>query len=75
MGEPAVWISTLVMIVVLAAIVRAELRSGRRNKIKFAKTAQEIDNLAKRTYDRHREMFGKDATGSFPLTDPSVAKK
>lgn len=71
----AIWISTLVLIVVLAMIVRAELRSGRRSRIKLARTSQQIDDLAKVTFDRHREMFGKDATGTFPLTDPGVAKK
>jgi len=71
----AVWISTLVLVVVLTAIMRAELRSGRRSKIKLAKTTQQIDDLAKLTFDRHREMFGKDATGTFPLVDPSVVKK
>ncbi len=71
----AIWISTFALIVVLAMIMRAEIRNGRRSKVKLAKTAQQIDDLARVTYDRHREMFGKDATGSFPLTDPSVAKK
>lgn len=71
----ALWISTFALVVVLAMIVRAELRNGRRSRIKFAKTSQQIDDLARVTYDRHREMFGKDATGSFPLTDPGVAKK
>lgn len=71
----AIWVSTLVLVVVLAAIVRAELRSDRRSKIKHAKTSQQIDDLARATFDRHREMFGKDATGTFPLIDPSVAKK
>lgn len=71
----AVWISTLVLIIVMTAIMRAELRSGRRNKIKLAKTTQQIDDLAKLTFDRHREMFGKDATGTFPLVDPGVVKK
>lgn len=71
----AIWVSTLVLVVVLAAIVRAELRSGRRSKIKLEKTSQQINDLAKVTFDRHREMFGKDATGTFPLIDPSVAKK
>lgn len=70
-----IWISTLILVVVLVMIVRAEIRSGRRSKVKLEKTAQQIDDLARVTYDRHREMFGKDATGSFPLTDPSVAKK
>lgn len=67
----AIWISTLVLIVVLAMIVRAELRSGRRSKIKLARTSQQIDDLAKVTFDRHREIFGKDATGTFPLVDPA----
>jgi hypothetical protein len=67
----AIWISTLVLVVVLAMIVRAELRSGRRSKIKLARTSQQIDDLAKVTFDRHREMFGKDATGTFPLADPA----
>jgi len=71
----AIWISTLVLVVVLAAFVRAELRSGRRSKIKLAKTTQQIDDLAKVTFDRHREMFGKDATGTFPLIDPGIVKK
>lgn len=71
----AVWVSTIVLVVVLAMIMRAEIRNGRRSKVKFAKTARQIDDLAKVTYDRHREMFGRDATGSFPPADPSVAKK
>lgn len=71
----AVWISTLVLIIVLALIVQAELRSERRSKIRLAKTSRQIDDLAKVAFDRHREMFGKDATGTFPLTDPSVVKK
>lgn len=70
----AIWVSTFILLVVLAMIVRAELR-GRKSRIKLAKTSQRIDDLARVTYDRHREMFGKDATGSFPLADPSVAKK
>lgn len=71
----AIWISTLVLVVVLVAIMRAELRSGRRGKIKLAKTTQQIDDLAKVTFDRHREMFGKDATGAYPLMDPGIMKK
>lgn len=71
----AIWISTLVLIVVLVLIVRAELRSGRRSRIKLARTSQQIDDLAKVTFDRHREMFGKDATGTFPLADPGTVKK
>ncbi len=71
----AIWISTLVLVVVLVMIVQAELRSGRRSKIKLARTSQQIDDLAKVTFDRHREMFGKDATGTFPLVDPSTVKK
>ncbi len=72
----AIWISTLVLIVVLAAIVRAELRSGRRSKIKLAKTNQQIDDLARTTFEQHREMFGRDATGTFPLVGaPDAAKK
>ncbi len=67
----AIWISTLVLVVVLAMIVRAELRSGRRSKIRLARTSQQIDDLAKVTFDRHREMFGKDATGTFPLGEPA----
>ncbi len=65
----ALWVSTLVLIIVLMMIVRAELRSGRRSKIKLARTTRQIDDLAKTTFDRHREIFGKDATGTFPLSD------
>lgn len=71
----AIWISTLVLVIVLAAIVWTEIRSGRRNKIKLEKTSRQIDDLAKTTFDRHRAMFGKDATGTFPLVDPSAVKK
>ncbi len=71
----AIGISTLVLVIVLAAIMRAELRSNRRSKIKLAKTTQQIDDLAKVTFDRHREMFGRDATGTFPLVDSGVVKK
>lgn len=67
----AIWISTIALVVVLAMIMWAQIRNGRRSKVKFANTARQIDDLAKVTYDRHREMFGKDATGSFP----GVAKK
>lgn len=72
----SLWISTVVLIVVLAAIVRAELRSGRRSRIKLAKTNQRIDDLAKTTFEQHRETFGRDATGTFPLMRaPDIAKK
>jgi hypothetical protein len=58
------------------AIMRAELRSGRRSKVKLAKTDQQIDDLARTTFERHREIFGRDATGTFPLAGtPNVAKK
>lgn len=71
-----IWISTIVLVLVLAAFVRAELRSGRRSKITLAKTDQQINDLARTTFERHREMFGKDATGTFPLVGaPDVAKK
>jgi hypothetical protein len=71
-----IWISTVVLVVVLAAIVRAELRNGRRSKIKLARTDQQIDDLARTTFERHREMFGRDATGTFPLVGaPDIAKK
>lgn len=70
-----IWISTLVLVIVLAAIVWAEVRSGRRNRVRLAKTQQQIDDLAKVTFDRHREMFGKDATGTFPLMTTDPAKK
>lgn len=71
----AIWISTFVLVVVLAMIVQAELRSGRRSKIKLERTSQQIDDLARVTFSRHREMFGKDATGTFPLVDPRAVKK
>lgn len=71
-----IWISTVVLVVVLAAIMRAELRNGRRSKIKLARTDQQIDDLARTTFERHREMFGRDATGTFPLGGtPDIAKK
>ena len=72
-----IWISTIVLIAVLSAIVLAELRSGRRNKVKQDKIKQEIDDLARQTFERHREMFGKDATGTFPLVQgtPDAFKK
>lgn len=71
----AVWFSTVILVVVLATIVRAELRSGRRSKIKLAKTTQQIDDLAKMTFERHREIFGRDATGTFPLINSGAVKK
>jgi hypothetical protein len=71
-----IWISTVVLVIVLAVIVRAELRSGRRSKIKLAKTNQQIDDLARTAFEQHREVFGRDATGTFPLVGtPDIAKK
>lgn len=71
-----IWISTAVLVVVMVAIMRAELRNGRRSKIKQARTDQQIDDLARTTFERHREMFGRDATGTFPLPNiPDIAKK
>lgn len=75
-GDIGIWISTFVLIAVLAAIVRAEIRNGRRSKIVQAKTDQQIDDLARTTFQRHREMFGRDATGAYPLVEtPDTTKK
>ena len=72
----AIWISTIVLVAVLAAIVRAEVRSGRRSRAKLAKTDEQINDLARVAFKRHREMFGKDATGTFPLVNvPDGPKK
>lgn len=68
-------ISTLLLVVGLAAIVRAELRSARRSRIKLAETDERINNLAKTTFERHREIFGRDATGTFPLINATDAPK
>ncbi len=64
-----VWISTAVLIVVFAAIVWTEIRCGRRTKTSHVETNRQIDDLAKTTFTRYREKFGRDPTGSFPLQD------
>lgn len=71
----AIWISTILLILVLAAIVRTEIRCGRRSKTKLAETNSQIDALAKTTFERHREVFGRDPTGVYPIYDANEVKK
>lgn len=71
----AIWVSTAALIIILAAIVRSEVRWGRRSKVTQHQVDQQIDDLAKTTFDRHRDVFGRDPTGVFPLHDTKPSKK
>lgn len=64
-----VWISTAALVIVLVAIVRTEIRCGRRTKTSHDETNRRIDDLARSTFTRYQEKFGRDPTGSFPLQD------
>lgn len=64
-----VWISTGVLIMVFAAIVWSEIKCGRRSHVSRKETDRQINALARTTFDRYREKFGRDPTGSFPLQD------
>lgn len=66
-----VWISTATLILVLIALIRAEIRGGRKSKTVLRETNQQINELAKTTFNRFREKHGRDPTGTFPLTDPA----
>lgn len=70
-----IWASTLLLVVVLVAIVKAEVSYGRRSKVTQKHVNEQINELAKTTFDRHRDVFGKDPTGSFPIFDASDGKK
>lgn len=70
-----IWVSTAVLVVVLAAIIRSELRCGRKSKTTQQNVDLQINELAKSTFDRHRDVFGRDPTGTFPLMDATDIKK
>lgn len=71
----AIWLSTVVLILVLAAIIRSEVRCGRKSKVVQHEVNQQINTLAKTTFERHREVFGRDPTGTFPVYDVADVKK
>jgi uncharacterized membrane-anchored protein YhcB (DUF1043 family) len=71
----AIWISTAVLVLVLIAIVFSEIRYGRRSKKLQRRVDEQIDELAQSTYSRHRDLFGKDPTGAYPLISDADVKK
>lgn len=70
-----VWISTAVLVLVLLAIIRSEVRCGRKGKAAQLAVNQKINELAKTTFDRHRDVFGRDPTGGFPTQDIADIQK
>lgn len=71
-----IWVSTVILALVIAAIIRTEVRCGRRAKAKQHDINGQINELAKTTFNRHRDIFGRDPTGTFPIFDAtSEAKK
>lgn len=62
----AIWLSTLALVIVLAAIIRSEVMSGRRNQARLAQTNERIAALARHAHARHRQVCGRDPTGVFP---------
>ena len=64
-----VWLITGVLAIIVAMIVRAEVRCGRRTKDFFEVIAPEIDKLKSDSLARYRAKFGRDPTDRFALVD------
>jgi len=69
-----IWISTAILALVIAAIVRTEVRCSRKAKAKQHDINGQINALAKTTFDRHRDIFGRDPTGTFPIFDATTGE-
>lgn len=54
------WIFTGVFLVVLAAVIRTEIRCGRRTKDFLVTIGPEIEDLNRRAVAKYRARFGQD---------------
>ena len=64
-----IWVSTAALVIVLVAIVRSEIRCDRKAKERQLNVNNQINELARSTFDRHRDLFGREPTGAFPIFD------
>jgi hypothetical protein len=60
-------VSTIVMIIFIVAIVRTELTSGKRARDFLAQNKGQIADLAQRTQERYRAVYGKNPTMEMPI--------
>lgn len=62
-------VSSLVMLGLVVAIVRAEIISGKKARDFIAHNKEQIADLAQRTQQRYRARYGKDPTMEMPIHD------
>lgn len=63
------WIITGLLIVVIARVVYAEVKHGRRTKDFLENISPEIEALNNSVARKYRAKFGKDPTLQFPTID------
>jgi hypothetical protein len=57
------WIITIALAAIVALVVIAEVRCGRRNKAFHRKIDPEIEKLQTSVITKYREKFGREPTG------------
>lgn len=63
------WIMTAVLAMLIGAIVRTEMRCGRKNKEFLAHINEDINALHKQATTSYRARFGRDPTAPFVRLD------
>lgn len=60
------WIVTVGLAAIVALLIVAEIRCGRRNKVFHQKINPEIEKLQASVITKYREKFGREPTGVMP---------
>lgn len=64
------WAFTIILAVIVALIVRAEIRCGRRSKDFMNTVMPEIDALKKSAVRKYQAKYGRAPTEPLPVVEP-----